>query len=81
MNSIHGHEVLQMMLDSGKTYTKASLVHDIIQRFGGEARYHTCSAEDMAAGQLVEFLDSRGKLVLQDGGLQTSASLMCNHQE
>ena len=78
MNSIHGHEVLQMMLDSGKTYTKASLAEDIVQRFGGEARFHTCSAEDLTAEQLVAFLDSKGKLVPQDGGLQTSASLMCH---
>ena len=79
MNLIHGHEVLKMMLASGKTYSKAGLVAEIIQRFGADARFHTCSAEDMTAEQLVAFLDAKGKLVSQAGGIQTSASLMCNH--
>ena len=79
MNLIHGHEVLKMMLDSGKTYTKASLTEEIVRKFGAEARFHTCSAEDLTAEQLVQFLDARGKLVSREGGIQTSPDLMCNH--
>ncbi len=79
MNQIHGHEVLQMMLTSGKTYTRQSLVADIVAKFGAEARFYTCSAEGMTAEGLVEFLDSKGKLIPQDGGLQTSPSVMCRH--
>jgi probable metal-binding protein len=81
MNQIHGHEVLQMMLSSGETYTKQSLTVAIINRFGADTRFHTCSAEDLTAEQLVEFLDARGKLVQQNGGLQTSADLLCRHQD
>jgi hypothetical protein len=31
---IPGHEVLRMMLESGKRYTKASLREEILRRFG-----------------------------------------------
>jgi probable metal-binding protein len=79
MKQIHGHEVIEMMLASGKTYTKAGLVADVIQRFGAEARFCTCSAENLSAEELVAFLDSKGKLVPQPGGFQTSADLMCKH--
>jgi probable metal-binding protein len=79
MKQIHGHEVLEMMLASGKTYTKPSLTEEIIQRFGADARFHTCSAQDLTAEQLVDFLDARGKLVQQAGGFQTSADRMCKH--
>lgn len=79
MNEIHGHEVLNMMLASGQTYTKASLAAAIINQFGAEARFHTCSAAGMTADELVAFLDSKGKLVSQPGGLQTSADLLCQH--
>ena len=79
MNRIHGHEVLKMMLASGKTYTKVSLTEEIVKQFGADARFHTCSAEDLTAEGLVQFLDARGKLVPQDGGIQTSPDLMCNH--
>ena len=78
MNQIHGHEVLKMMLNSGKTYTRESLVVDILRMFGAQARFCTCSAENMTAAELVDFLDARGKLVPQSGGFQTAANLMCN---
>lgn len=50
MDSIHGHEVLNMMIESGEQYTHASLEAAIKARFGEQARFHTCSAEGMTAG-------------------------------
>ena len=79
MNQIHGHEVMEMMLASGKTYTEDTLVQDIITKFGSQARFFTCSAEDMDAKQMVKFLATRGKLVHRDGGFQTSKDVMCQH--
>jgi probable metal-binding protein len=79
MNQVHGHDVMEMMMTSGKTYTKETLVQDIIAKFGADARFHTCSAENMTAEQMVEFLDTRGKLVARDGGFQTSPDVMCQH--
>lgn len=71
--------MLQMMLTSGKTYSKASLAEEISKTFGPEARFYTCSAEDLTAGQLVEFLEARGKFIPQGEGIQTSAHLICRH--
>lgn len=51
MDSIHGHEVLNMMIESGEQYTHASLEAAIKARFGEQARFHTCSAEGMTAGK------------------------------
>lgn len=79
MEQIHGHEVLNMMMASGKNYTREGLVGDIRQKFGPDARFYTCSAEDMTAEQLVEFLESRGKFIQQPEGFQTSPDLMCKH--
>lgn len=79
MTQIHGHDVLKMMLESGKIYTKKSLVADIIQKFGADARFHTCSAEGMTAEEMVAFLEAKGKLVPLGGGFQTAANLMCQH--
>lgn len=39
MDSIHGHEVLNMMIESGEQYTHASLEAAIKARFGEQARY------------------------------------------
>jgi probable metal-binding protein len=79
MNQIHGHEVMSMMLDSGKIYTKEELVAEVISKFGPEARFYTCSAQDLSAEKLIAFLELKGKLVTRPGGFQTSAELMCSH--
>ena len=79
MNQIHGHDVLNMMLASGKTYTNATLVADIVKKFGCDAKFHTCSAEDMTAEELVEFLETRGKFKQRAGGFQTSKDVICQH--
>lgn len=41
MTSIHGHEVLTMMLASGQSWTSDRLVAAIDEKFGREARFHT----------------------------------------
>lgn len=77
--SIHGHEVMQMMLSSEQSYTKESLCAAIVAKYGQDSRFHTCSAENMSAEQLVDFLQSRGKFVGAQSGFTTSADKMCNH--
>lgn len=64
MNSIHGHEVLNMMIESGEQYTHGSLEAAIKARFGEQARFHTCSASDMTAAELVAFLAAKESLLL-----------------
>lgn len=70
---------MEMMLASGKTYTKELLIADILGKFGVNARFYTCSAENMTAEQLVAFLEARGKLLPQADGFQTSKDVMCQH--
>jgi probable metal-binding protein len=79
MEQIHGHEVMQMMLQSGKSYTRATLLADIVARFGAEARFFTCSAENLGPEDLISFLQERGKFVPSQDGFQTSPDLLCKH--
>lgn len=76
---IHGHDVLDMMTASGVTYTRATLTDAIHAKFGPAARYHTCSAEDMTAGQLIEFLAARGKFRGSEDGFTVNAERVCQH--
>lgn len=78
-NSIHGHDVMHMMLELGGTFTRESLKLAIDERFGEQARFHTCSAQDMDAGALIEFLRQRGKFVEAADGFNTEAERICNH--
>ncbi len=76
---IHGHEVMQMMIDAEQPYTAQTLLTAIVDRFGAEARFHTCSASGMTAAELVTFLAQRGKFVAQGDGFTTTPDKMCNH--
>ncbi|MCA9393647.1 MAG: YecH family protein [Candidatus Omnitrophica bacterium] len=77
--SIHGHEVMQMMIDSGRIYTAEQLTEEIQDRFGQDARFHTCSRQDMSAEELIAFLKSKGKFTETDGGFRTDADRICAH--
>ncbi len=75
----HGHEVLHMM--EGNSYqTREDLVKAIVDRFGAEERFFTCSASDMSAEELVDFLEARGKFMpAQADSFTVDASRICNH--
>lgn len=77
--TIHGHEVMQMMLASDQPYTRETLRAAIRDRFGADARFHTCSASAMTAEELISFLEERGKFVPQGDGFNTAADKICNH--
>jgi probable metal-binding protein len=48
-------------------------------RFGEEARFHTCSAADLSAAELVAFLAAKGKFIPQEAGFSTHESKICKH--
>ena len=78
-DSFHGHEVVQMMLQTGKHYTRATLQKEIEEIFGKDATFYTCSAFNMTADELIDFLDARGKILPMDDGFTTDPSKICNH--
>ncbi len=76
---IHGHDVIDMILESPVAYTRESLTAAIITRFGAETRFHTCSAAGMTADDLVAFLAARGKFMPLDDGFTVDPARVCSH--
>lgn len=76
---IHAHEVMQMMMDSGVSYTKETLERSMLENFGPESRFFTCSMENMTASELIDFLEVLGKFVPKDDGFSTDRSKLCTH--
>ena len=82
MESIHGHEVIHLIANTNRTLSKAGWLNKINEAFGTDARFHTCSAENMNAGELLDFLASRGKLTGNDDALSLDqAKKICKHGE
>lgn len=76
---IHGHDVLDFMIASGVSYTRATLVQAMQAQFGPDARYHTCSADGMDAAQLIDFLAARGKFRGSEAGFTVATGNVCQH--
>ena len=74
---IHGHEVLEMM--QGHSYTEKSLLETIIARFGADERFYTCSAENLTAQGLIDFLREHGKFKPLDDGYTVDTTKVCNN--
>lgn len=72
---IHAHEVLKMM--EGNSYSTESLYNAIVERFGVESRFHTCSVEDLDAAQIIKFLESKGKFKPTESGFTMDMSKVC----
>ena len=77
--SIHGHDVMHLMLELGGPFTRESLKEAIDARFGTDARFHTCSAEGLDAAGLIELLRNKGKFVDSSEGFTTEAERICQH--
>ena len=77
--SVHGHEVMEMMITHGSALTKQDLKNMMHTKFGADTRYHTCSATEMDAEMLIEFLEGKGKFIPSEDGITTAEDKICNH--
>ena len=75
--SIHGHQVMEMMATSGKNYSKAELKSEIFFKFGENVRFHTCMGSDLTADDLIDFLASKGKFVESEQGISMPQEHLC----
>jgi len=76
---IHAHEVMHMMLERGEAFSRESLARAIVERFGADAKFCSCSASGMDIDSVIDFLESRGKFVAHDDGFNTDRNKICDH--
>jgi len=80
IGSIHGHEVMRMIVEGAGSLTESDLAAKVAEKFGSDARFHTCSIQNATLDQLLEVLKGKGKTVLKEGKLYTEAGQICNHE-
>ncbi|MCL1089499.1 YecH family protein [Shewanella profunda] len=78
-DSVHGHDVMALMVAQGDVILKSELISLMAQKFGESARYHTCSVEALTAQELIDFLVSKGKCQETAHGITLVAGRQCNH--
>lgn len=77
VESIHGHQVMEMIATSKKSYTRALLMAEIDDKFGENIRFHTCMESDLSAEDLICFLVAKGKIVESDAKLSLAKDGIC----
>ncbi|MCS6209508.1 YecH family metal-binding protein [Shewanella baltica] len=78
-NSVHGHDVMALMVAQGAAIIKPELLCLMGQQFGFAARYHTCSAADLSAEALIQLLIGKGKFHETPQGIELAAGRKCEH--
>ncbi|WP_375321388.1 YecH family metal-binding protein [Aliivibrio logei] len=76
---IHGHVVLNLLLDVPEPLSRLALEEKIETEFGSDVCFHTCSQQDLSLNELLEFLLSKRKIVEVGAGLTANPDRMCNH--
>ncbi|MBC8494789.1 DUF2492 family protein [archaeon] len=76
MTSLHGHEVIEFI--HTKPILKKNLLSTIKKEFG-DAKFHTCSKENMTAEELLKFLEEADKLHFKDEKAYINEGNVCDH--
>ena len=75
----HGHDVLYFLLEVEQALSREQILTKVTERFGANARFHTCSAEGMDVETLLTFLLERGKIVPHEDGYVVAGHRICQH--
>lgn len=80
MQSIHGHEILKMLIGAQDPYTRDRLGSEVKEKFGEQVRFHACQGSDMTLDGLMEYLSVRGKIQEKNGRIYSSVEHVCDHE-
>ena len=68
MKILHVHDILDLINQSSQAYAIADLKQAIVETFGLDARFSSCSVDGMRIDDAVDFLVTRGKFVPKQAG-------------
>ena len=78
METIHIHDVLDIIYSSERLYTIDQLKEEVTARFGENINVTSCSENDFGIAEMVNFMLQRRKITL-DGDLIIPAGHSCSH--
>ena len=79
MTQTHGHEIMALVAQHPEGIPTETLAETAAGEFGLDAKFFTCSADNMTLPELLTFLSERDKVQLRDGKVFPGGSPACNH--
>jgi len=75
----HAHEVLNLIVNNPGKFSVQTLQDTVNQHMGPDAVFTNCSGRVFDTTQLVQFLTSRGKIILRDSKIFPVTDRICTH--
>ena len=76
---VHAHEILEMMIKTEKRYSNESLAAEVLEAFGPEARFYTCSGMGLDHEEIVVHLWEKHKFTGTAEDFVFMPSSRCDH--
>ena len=78
MGLLHIHEVLNIIYNSDKVFTIEELKQEVINNFGEDISFTSCSESEFEINDMVDFMLQRGKIQLEGDKIYPFGEA-CNH--
>lgn len=75
--SVHAHKILNKLAETAMT--KEQVERWVIEEFGVDASFRTCSIEGMSLPEVLEFFVARQKVTIQDDIWVLNQGNVCSH--
>ena len=76
---IHAHDVLGMVAESPDGMPLQELRVVLNSKYGPEVRFTNCADAKFTVDELLVFLESRGKISVNEGVARVNGQMVCNH--
>jgi len=79
MNTIHIHEVLDIIYFSGKSFTIRSLKEEVQKIYGEDVHFMSCVDDHFGMEDMVNFMLNRGKIEVKGEQIYPAGASFCEH--
>lgn len=78
MNTIHIHEILDIIYSSERAFTIGSLEEEVRRIYGNDVHFKSCADQRFGIKEMVDFMYSRGKIEIKDDRIFPAGASYCN---
>ena len=76
---MHAHGLLELLMESEGPVSREALRELVRERFGEDIYYTNCTNQLYTFDQMLEFLEAREKVVVENGSLAVQKNNVCEH--
>ncbi|MFC1583372.1 YecH family metal-binding protein [Candidatus Neomarinimicrobiota bacterium] len=76
---MHAHGLLELLMESEGPVSREALRELVNERFGEDIYYTNCTRQLYTFDQMIEFLEAREKVVVENGSLEVQKHNVCEH--